>query len=247
MYTLFAILVSLIKAFANHLCAKYPFITKFIPEFNNLNAHYSCPKTDFLNDSEPFSVSSGANFAVMKTTMRTLLLAVVIMISHHISAQSEIDYFARTSAYELCKCVNNAYDGIDEEVVDLIISSYNLDKFAFNKLLKSKPESLRSRYHAQSQVMSNEMNRKKFLECSLDLKHEVANFDINVVDSKDNEEIFFDALLKYLGYNFDCKLSKYLLENKIEFNLNGDNTNNYPAPRNSRMQPDSSSVKKTFN
>lgn len=247
MYTLFAILDLLYKAFAKHLCVKFRKITKLVPSLNNLKTHYSCPKPNFLNYSEFFSVSFGVNIAVMKTTMRTILLAAVTMISHHLAAQSEIDYFARTSAYELCKCVNNAYDGIDEEVVDLIISSYNLDKFAFNKLLKSKPESLRSRYHAQSQVMSNEMNRKKFLECSLDLKHEVANFDINVIDSKDNEEIFFDALLKYLGYNFDCKLSKYLLENKIEFNLNGDNTNNYPDFQNSRMQPDSSSVKKTFN
>lgn len=124
-------------------------------------------------------------------------------------SQSDIDYKARSASYQLCKCVNDMYS-LDEDVIELLSKWYELDEYQFSKIMTLTPK------HIRESVMKaiSTIDKIKFGGC-IEILDEYYSDDINVVDSDDNRELYEKSIMRYLSYNYDCKLSEILIKNKL--------------------------------
>jgi hypothetical protein len=137
----------------------------------------------------------------------TILL---LLITRPMYSQIDIDYKARSASYELCKCVNKKYQ-LEEEVIDLIISWSELDKYKFSRLLSKKPKEL------QNKVIKilPEIEKETLNNCTKILDSYYGDA-INIVDSGDLRLVYYESIVRYTSYNYNCKLSGLFLKRMNE-------------------------------
>ena len=146
--------------------------------------------------------------------MRTKIIIIISFIFNiNLYSQNDIDYEARGSAYNYCTCINKVFPQIEEDIIDIYIESHSIDTFDLLRILSKKSDTFRSDYYKYKKVFTDHYNISQINNCIEEVKNDIHNFDINVIDSGDGKEIFKTNLLKYLGYNFNCKLSIFYLKN----------------------------------
>jgi len=146
--------------------------------------------------------------------LRGVLVILLCLVSNFLFSQTDMDYEARSSAYNFCSCVNNVFPDIGEEIIDLYIESHTLNKFELKKKLSLKNKTFRTEYEKTILIFNDEIKLTKLNKCLKEVKNDIHNFDINIIDSSDSQEIFKTKLLKYLSFNFDCKLTIFLFNKK---------------------------------
>ena len=147
--------------------------------------------------------------------LKYILIIIFCLINSFLLSQTDIDYNSRSSAYNFCSCVNKVFPNINEEIIDLYIESHTLSKFELNKKLSSKNRYFRSDYEKTILILNNQLKLTDLTKCLKEVKRDIYSFDVNIIDSGDNQEIFKSNLFKYLGFNFDCKLSIFFLKKTL--------------------------------
>jgi len=146
--------------------------------------------------------------------MRTKIIIIISFIFNiNLYSQNDIDYKSRSSAYNYCTCINKVFPQIEEDIIDIYIESHSIDTFDLLRILSKKSDNFRSDYYYYEKVFKEQHNITEINNCIDEVKNDIYNFDINVIDSSDGEEIFKTNLLRYLSYNFNCKLSIFYLKN----------------------------------
>lgn len=141
--------------------------------------------------------------------MNTLRLFFVFLIPFNIFAQNDLNYVARSSAYEICKCINDVYADIDEESVEFIIQWYSLTKYQFIGLMNNYSKSTKEKFDESLKIF-HILNHDK---CVNILYDQYQNKEINVIDSNDEQTEYIKQVIKYLSYNYNCKLTQFIIEN----------------------------------
>lgn len=100
---------------------------------------------------------------------------------------------------------------LDEDVVELVLKWYELDEYQFSKIMMLTPK------HTRESVMKAipTIEKIKMGGC-IEILDEYYSDDINIVDSDDNRELYEKSIMRYLSYNYDCKLSEILIKNGLK-------------------------------
>lgn len=134
----------------------------------------------------------------------------LMMISFY-SFSQEFNYEARSSAFEFCKCINEFSD-YEEDYVNLIIDYHTLNSNEFNKTLNRYPYHIKKSFKENLTRFLSENSIARQESCLTKIKKEIEHQDHLLVESKNS---FIEMVTTYLGYDYNCKLAKFILEKFI--------------------------------
>lgn len=141
--------------------------------------------------------------------MNILRLIFITLFPVNIYAQYDFNYMARSSAYDICNCVNDIYEDIDEENVEFIIQWYSLAKYKFIDLMNNYSKSTKESFD-KSLLIFQTLNHDKCVDI---LYEYFQSQEVNVIDSDDEQSQYLKAVIQYLSYNYNCRLTQFIIEN----------------------------------
>jgi hypothetical protein len=141
--------------------------------------------------------------------MNVLKFIFIIVFPINIYGQYDFNYIARSSAYDICKCVNNIYRDIDEKNIDLIIQWHSLTKYEFIKLMNDYSKSTKESFDTSLKIFQT-LNHNECVDMLYDY---FKSQEVNVIDSDNHQIKYIEEVIKYLSYNYNCKLTQFIIEN----------------------------------